>query len=110
MNIGEDKEFISNEFLNFYMELETENKKSALNCLKEKGTFLAEAVSAEIETVFSNISCVRINFKQDMMAVLFLKYAPPTFRLVRTLLDELIADKPEGVMNILGGDSYDAVK
>lgn len=43
-SVESDRDYISNEFLKFYMDIEVENKKSAWSSLKEKGILLTEII------------------------------------------------------------------
>jgi hypothetical protein len=45
-----------------------------------------------------------------MLAVLFIKYAPSVFRLIKVLLDELILDSSDSLMNVFAGQPYATVK
>lgn len=48
--IAEDKEFAKNQFLNFYMELQNEDKKAVWTTLKEKKD-LAALISKQLKNI-----------------------------------------------------------
>ena len=66
-----------------------EDKKGVWTNLKEKKN-IANLAATELTKISSSISCVRINFKQDMLAFLFSLQCPKILNFTQTLLDNAL--------------------
>lgn len=88
------------------MDIEVENKKSAWSNLKEKGILLTEIICSSLEKIFDSITSVRINFKQDMLGILFIKFAPEILRLAKKIIDVIIAGEKDKLREIIGSSDY----
>ena len=65
-------------------------------------------VSSIMGELYTEIDCVRIHFKEDLLAVLFAKNAATVLKFVDRLLQEL--KQQNGIINIVQSDEFTHVK
>lgn len=67
------------------MEIEGEEKKAVWTEFKEKKD-IALIISKQLQSISENIDCIRINFKSDMLSLLFTLQAPTVLEFTQSIL------------------------
>ena len=101
-----DLDFVEKELWKIFAEIELAAKKEHLQRFKEENC-AAKELSAMLEEIYTETDCVRVNFKEDMLAVLFCKDSLAVVGLAQEL--SKAAREERGIVKAIKSESYDRV-